>query len=87
MSGNKAIWWVYILRCQGDVFYTGITTNLAQRFRVHQQGKGAKFTRAHRPLEIWCHFGPYTKSQALREEYRIKQLPHSAKEALKLSCP
>ncbi|HBQ95076.1 MAG: GIY-YIG nuclease family protein [Firmicutes bacterium] len=76
-------WWVYILRCQGDVFYTGITTDMARRFKAHQEGMGARYTRSHKPVEIWCQFGPYTKNQALREERRIKKLSHQAKEELR----
>ncbi len=86
MSTSELRWWVYILRCQGGVFYTGITTDILRRFKAHQQGKGARFTRSHKPLEIWCRFGPYTRTQALQEEHRIKKLSHQAKEDLERAC-
>ncbi len=83
MPAKDVRWWVYILRCQGDLFYTGITTNIDRRFKAHQQGAGARFTRSHKPIEIWRQFGPYTRSQALKEEHRMKKLSHQAKEELR----
>ena len=37
-------YFVYMLRCRGDVYYTGLTTDIARRYRLHLSGKGAKFT-------------------------------------------
>ena len=45
--------YVYILRCQDDSLYTGWTTDLRQRFHQHAIGKGGRYTRAHRPLELY----------------------------------
>ncbi len=86
-DNNADSWWVYILKCQGGVFYTGITNNMTRRFRTHLTGNGAKFTRAHKPIEIWCQFGPFSRREALQEEHRIKSLSHKAKEGLRQSCP
>ncbi|GIO24259.1 GIY-YIG nuclease family protein [Oceanobacillus sp. J11TS1] len=73
---------VYILKCQDGTLYTGYTNNLDHRIRMHEEGKGAKYTRGRGPFEIiyTCEFE--NKSEALREEYRIKKL--SRKEKLKL---
>ena len=43
---------VYILECENDKLYTGITTDVERRFREHLSGRGAKFTRMHRPIQI-----------------------------------
>lgn len=70
---------VYILTCQDRSLYTGYTNDLQKRIRMHEQGKGAKYTRGRGPFEISyiCQFA--SKSDAMREEYRIKQLSREEK--------
>jgi predicted GIY-YIG superfamily endonuclease len=80
---EESLWWVYILLCGDGSFYTGIARDVEKRFAVHQKGQGAKYTRAHKPQEIWCRFGPYPHGQALQEEIRVKRLSHQEKGALK----
>ena len=43
---------VYIIRCQDRSLYTGYTTDIKRRFEEHEAGIGAKYTRAHRPVEV-----------------------------------
>jgi len=65
--------------------YTGITTDVQRRFREHLEGlhkKGAKYTNANKPVKILYTKEYETKSEAMKEEYRIKQLPR--KEKLKM---
>jgi len=59
--------------------YSGITNNLAARFKAHLNGKGAKYTRAYPPLRIIgsCPFPD--RSTASRAEWEIKQLPRARK--------
>lgn len=79
----KAGYYVYILRCCDDSLYTGWTTNLRHRFYQHAVGKGARYTRAHRPIELFyfeCHTD---KCAAMRREYQIKQLTRTEKMKLK----
>lgn len=46
-------WFVYLLRCSDQTLYTGITTNLEQRFQEHNHSaKGAKYTRGRRPVRL-----------------------------------
>lgn len=80
---DEALWWVYVLRCGDGSFYTGIARDVERRFALHQTGRGAKYTRAHRPQEIWCRMGPYPHGKALQEEMRVKKLSHQAKGAMK----
>lgn len=70
---NKA-WFVYIVECVDSTYYTGITTDVAARIATHNKGKGAKYTRPRIPvvLKAWWEFE--NKSEASKEEYRIKQL-------------
>ncbi len=71
--------YVYIVRCANGALYTGYAQNVEQRVAVHNAGKGGRYTRSHRPVELrvsWC-FG--TQREALQVEYRIKQLPRPQK--------
>ena len=74
-------YYVYVLRCHGDVLYTGITSDLAKRMREHVLAlpTGAKFTRAHKPEGLVGLWTTENKSLALKLEYRIKSLKRSEK--------
>ena len=77
MSGKK--WVVYLVRCSDKSLYCGITNDLKSRIIEHNSGKGAKYTRSRRPIEL-VGVGPeMTKSEALKLEYRIKRLPPDQK--------
>lgn len=74
--------YVYILKCSDNTLYTGWTTNLEKRLKVHNSGKGAKYTRVRLPVEI-VYFEEFEdKKDAMKKEYAIKQL--SRQEKLKL---
>ena len=45
--------YVYILECKDNTYYTGYTTNVKHRLKMHNLGRGAKYTRARRPAG-WC---------------------------------
>lgn len=74
--------YVYILRCKDNSLYTGWTTNLEKRINCHNLGKGAKYTRARRPVELVYFECFNNKSDALKREYQIKQLSKQEKELL-----
>ncbi len=63
---------VYILLTENNTFYCGYTDNVEKRFQMHLQGKGAKYTKANKPVKIVWQKEFQTKSEALKEEYRIK---------------
>ena len=74
---------VYILEMENGSFYTGYTDDLAARWAKHASGRGAKFTRAFRPVRIaacWKVCG--VKGEAMRVEAFIKSLARSVKDAL-----
>ena len=74
--------YVYILRCADGTFYTGYTTDPERRTRVHNSGKGAKYTRSRTPVEL-IHTEEFEdKREAQRREYAIKQLTRAEKEQL-----
>lgn len=73
-------WFVYIVKCSDDTLYTGITTNVEKRVAAHNHpSKGAKYTRYRQPVKILWQSGIYTKSEALKEEYRIKKFSKKKK--------
>ena len=70
-------WWVYIIECRNKSLYTGITTNVERRFDEHQYDnkKASKYCARLRPLKLVYKSLAYeNKSDASKEEYRIKQL-------------
>lgn len=74
--------YVYILKCSDGTFYTGYTTDPVRRTRVHNTGKGAKYTRSRRPVELIYTEEFNNKTDAQRREYAIKQLSRAEKEKL-----
>jgi len=72
-------WWLYVLECRSGVLYTGIARDVDARFVAHCNGKGAKFTRANRPIAIVAKARLLTRGKALRAEYAFKQLPRTEK--------
>ena len=73
---------VYILKCADGTLYTGWTTDLNKRVKTHNDGKGAKYTRARRPVRLVYHEEYSDKIEAQRREYAIKQLTRAEKERL-----
>lgn len=73
------MYYVYILRCADGSLYTGITTELERRIAEHNAGKGAKYTAAHRPVELVYAAEFKNRSLASVEEARIKKLPRGEK--------
>ncbi len=66
--------YVYLLRCADGTLYTGYTDDPVRRTKIHNAGKGAKYTRARLPVELVYQEACADKSAALRREYEIKQL-------------
>lgn len=76
------MWYVYIILCEDDSLYTGITTDPQRRFEQHRTGTGSRYTRTHKPLKI-VHLEEWkTRSEASIREYEIKQLPSNLKRKL-----
>ncbi|MCG9639764.1 GIY-YIG nuclease family protein [Photobacterium sp. ZSDE20] len=81
-SDKNADWVVYLIRNRHNALYCGVTNNLDRRFEQHQTGKGAKALKGKGPLKLVWSFDVRSKSEALKTEYAIKQLPKSRKEKL-----
>jgi len=68
------MYYVYIVRCSDDTLYTGIATELERRIEEHNSStKGAKYTRARRPVELLYHEAYNDRSMASKREYEIKK--------------
>ena len=67
-------WIVYLIRCSDESLYCGITNNLKNRLAAHNLGRGAKYTRSRGPIELVGARFEMTKSDALKLEYRVKQV-------------
>jgi len=74
-------YWVYIIRCKDNSFYTGITGNLGKRFQEHQQGK-VPYTKNKRPLGIAYQEKFNTRKEAAGREKEIKGWRREKKEKL-----
>jgi len=76
------MWYVYILLCSDSTFYTGVTTNLERRLRQHNWELvwWAKYTRVRQPVQIIYHSTFDSRSDACKEESRIKKLSRLEKE-------
>jgi putative endonuclease len=72
----------YILECADGSYYTGWTTDPQRRERQHNSGRGARYTRLHRPVRLVYIEPAADRSAALRRERRLKMLTHAQKKAL-----
>ncbi|HLR02628.1 MAG TPA: GIY-YIG nuclease family protein [Virgibacillus sp.] len=70
---------VYILRCHDGSLYTGYTNDLEHRVRMHESGKGAKYTRGRGPFQVMYVETFPTKEKAMQREHAIKQLTRKGK--------
>ena len=66
--------YTYILKCKDETLYTGWTNDIEKRLEAHNAGKGAKYTRSRRPVEL-----------VYLEEYAIKHMTRRAKLGLVMS--
>ncbi len=74
-----ADWHLYILECVDNSLYTGITTDLAKRIKLHNEGKASKYTRSKRPVKM-VYSETFKSGRAARKrEAGIKKLSRSDK--------
>lgn len=68
-----------MLLTERGTYYCGYTDDLEKRFKQHCEGKGAKYTRANKPVKIVYTKEFDNKSDAMKEEFRIKHMPRKDK--------
>ncbi len=80
---SRRLWYVYILKCSSNTFYTGSTNNIERRIKEHNSKKGGHYTSTFGPVElIWKENHP-NRSSAMKRECQIKRWTRKKKEALK----
>lgn len=73
---------VYIVRCADGTLYTGYAIDPHEREKVHNTGRGARYTASRLPVELIYSECYESKSDALKREHALKQLKRDEKEAL-----
>ncbi|MFA6257363.1 MAG: GIY-YIG nuclease family protein [Candidatus Paceibacterota bacterium] len=77
------MYYLYILKCADGSLYTGITTDLKRRVGEHNgeggSRAGARYTASRRPVKIVYSRVIKDRSEATREEARIKKLTRAEK--------
>jgi putative endonuclease len=76
---QMAPFYVYMLLCENKSFYTGYTKSVKSRFRLHLSGKGARYTKMHKPQSLVYVEEFDSRSEAMKREKRIKKLTHDKK--------
>ena len=81
-------WTVYIIRCDDETLYTGVTTDVERRFREHTcHPRGAKYFNGRKPREVVYSEPGHTRSSACRREAAIKKLSREDKLRLLMNRP
>ena len=69
----------YLLRCRDGSLYTGWTTDLDRRLKAHNSGRGARYTRSRRPVELVYRESFPTRHEAMHRECEIKRMTREEK--------
>lgn len=72
-------YFVYIVECADQTLYTGWTTNVERRLKIHNAGRGARYTRERGPVRLVYVEEVPSRSAALKRELAIKRLPRANK--------
>ncbi|RJO63082.1 MAG: GIY-YIG nuclease family protein [Dehalococcoidia bacterium] len=87
MTTTNGEWFFYMLRCKDNSLYSGITNNLDERVKKHNEGTGAKYTSSHKPVTlVYCERYD-SASEAKKREHEVKGWPKGKKEQLILKSP
>ncbi len=82
MDQQATYTYVYILRCSDGSLYTGWTTDLQRRVADHSAGRGGRYTRSRRPVQLVYSESHSTRSASMQREAAIKRWPRTRKLAL-----
>jgi putative endonuclease len=82
-------WFLYILRCQDNSLYAGITTDVERRLKEHNESpKGARYTRARRPVTLLISWPYLNRSVATKAEIQFKKFSRKKKQSyIELQMP
>ena len=79
---SETVAYVYIVECRDGTFYTGWAKDVTARVRVHNAGRGARYTRARRPVRLRYWEACPDQAAAMRRELQIKRLSRARKRVL-----
>jgi len=79
---KKPLWYVYILECADNTYYTGITNNIEKRIACHENGSGAKYTKGRGPFKLVFQESHPDRSLASQREIQIKKFSLTQKKEL-----
>lgn len=74
--------YTYLLRCADDSLYCGWTNHLEERVACHNEGRGAKYTRSRRPVELVYYEIFDTREEAMHREAVIKRCSRAEKQEM-----
>jgi len=80
---NTNNWNIYIVQCNDDTLYTGISCDVKRRIHEHNHLKcAARYTRVRRPVKLVYQEQTTSRSAAAQREYQIKKMKTTEKKAL-----
>ncbi len=74
--------YTYLLECADGTLYCGWTNNLDRRVQVHNEGRGAKYTRSRRPVRLVYYEEFDSREEAMSREWHLKRMSRAGKERL-----
>jgi putative endonuclease len=81
-KGAKRPAFTYIVECNDGTLYTGWARDVKARVKIHNAGRGARYTRTRRPVHL-CYWERHpSRGAAMRRERQLKRLPRAKKLAL-----
>ena len=79
------VYYLYMLRCENGSIYTGTAKDYLKRYEEHLNGKGAKYTKAHKVIKIERVFLCDSRSIACSLENKLKKFKKNKKEDIIIS--
>ena len=76
------MYYIYVLLCKDGSYYIGSTNDIQKRFLDHLNGRGARYTKSHKPEKLIYQEKFFTKSEALKREAELKKWTKTQKSAL-----
>lgn len=69
---KKDRWWLYVLLCDDNSFYIGVTEDMPRRWKEHGSGQGAEHTKKNKPISIIHHEEFKSQIEAYNREKELK---------------
>ena len=86
-TAEQGTWSVYLILCANGALYCGISNDVDKRWKAHCAGKGAKYTRMHKPVALRIVHAGVSATVARQNEYATKQLTRQSKQQLWETLP